>query len=615
MAEVFISHATPDRGVAETARERLEAGGLRCWIAPRDVPAGAPYPEAIADAIASCGAFLVILSVAANASEQVAREAERAVSARKRVVTFRIDDVEPGKTLQYFLSTTQWLNAFPAPGPHHYESLVLTIRKIVAPPAPPAEPSLLEKWMRKVRGAVDRPPPPSPDFSALARFGAPKPTAPPTDVAQSIYYGEQKRSGLRQRGETHVWYFEGRAGDVILATVDDRDSRGGQPIEWEPRLVLCDEEGNELAETCDTQRVRIGPHTLASSGIFSLRIHHNADYRYQVNGTGSYALFLQCLNAPAGARSLAAGENLVVTLGSGGDVHTYAIEAAAGQRVTVTIGVSGKGAVFPALEIYDPTGALIERTHSYSAVREPEPAAIAFTAAADGVYVALAGSHLANNTGTYRLRCDVQTADAVVEVRKGAVEILDAEVESRLYVTRAVHWSRKSDAGFVEDFASPLFSFGEQVTVLGDDSDSVLVESYAGERGYLPKRVLQPNDPKSYFTARLRGADVIGYVLGAQSPAMLSLFTRAGTVSLPILRVENIVASRRALRVDDVDGNVYELDAEEWSRSASGCPGWFVHARWPGIKSAHGALLAISRPAIRECGASVTLRRAKRVAT
>ena len=39
--DIFISHSSKDKTIADAACACLEARGLRCWIAPRDIIAGA----------------------------------------------------------------------------------------------------------------------------------------------------------------------------------------------------------------------------------------------------------------------------------------------------------------------------------------------------------------------------------------------------------------------------------------------------------------------------------------------------------------------------------------------------------------------------------------------
>src|ERR1700687_5938560 len=94
--DVFISHATEDQATAADVCALLEARGIQCWIAPRDVAPGKVWDEAILDAIESASAFLLILSKAANLSHFVKNEVNRAFSQGKSIITFRTEDVTPG---------------------------------------------------------------------------------------------------------------------------------------------------------------------------------------------------------------------------------------------------------------------------------------------------------------------------------------------------------------------------------------------------------------------------------------------------------------------------------------------------------------------------------------
>src|SRR5260221_7061245 len=74
---VFISHSSEDSSGAEGVCVALEAAGIHCWIAPRDVLAGRPYSGQITEAIRRTEILLVVLSQASNRSKQVLREVER----------------------------------------------------------------------------------------------------------------------------------------------------------------------------------------------------------------------------------------------------------------------------------------------------------------------------------------------------------------------------------------------------------------------------------------------------------------------------------------------------------------------------------------------------------
>lgn len=132
---VFVSHSVKDKAVADKIVARLEADGVNCWVAPRDVVPGADWGESIIDAIESSRIMVLVFSAAANASSQIKREVERAVDKNVYTIPFRIDDIEPKKSLEYFISTSQWMDAFPPPLEQHLDKLAYTVKAILARPA------------------------------------------------------------------------------------------------------------------------------------------------------------------------------------------------------------------------------------------------------------------------------------------------------------------------------------------------------------------------------------------------------------------------------------------------------------------------------------------------
>jgi len=119
LLSAFISHAKADAKKAQEIAASLEARGLKCWIAPRDVRAGRSYGDEIIRGIESTKAFVLVLSKASNDSAFVAREVERAVSKKKPIFAVRVTNVEPSPSLELFISGTQWIDAFGGKlGPH-----------------------------------------------------------------------------------------------------------------------------------------------------------------------------------------------------------------------------------------------------------------------------------------------------------------------------------------------------------------------------------------------------------------------------------------------------------------------------------------------------------------
>jgi len=137
--DVFISYAKEDKIVADAVCATLESHAVRCWIAPRDVLPGMAYGEAIIDAIRGCRIMILVFSSKSNASPHIPKEIERAVSAGVAVIPFRIEDVMPGKSLDYFIGSVHWLDALTRPLEQHLERLVQNVQTLLSRDAPVIE--------------------------------------------------------------------------------------------------------------------------------------------------------------------------------------------------------------------------------------------------------------------------------------------------------------------------------------------------------------------------------------------------------------------------------------------------------------------------------------------
>jgi TolB-like protein/Flp pilus assembly protein TadD len=133
--DVFISYASPDSTVAATVCEALEHAGVICWIAPRDVTPGTFYADEIVHAIDAAKAIVLVLSHNAATSPHVLREVERATSKRHPVVSLRIDQAPLPAGLEYFLNTSQWLDASGGNTAPAMPKLVAAVRVAIHAPA------------------------------------------------------------------------------------------------------------------------------------------------------------------------------------------------------------------------------------------------------------------------------------------------------------------------------------------------------------------------------------------------------------------------------------------------------------------------------------------------
>lgn len=129
--DVFISYSSKDHDLARDLKQSLEANGYATWMTPDDVRPNRPWAEQIVAAIDECRAILVLVSRNSNASEHVSREVNIAVTKAKPVLPVRVEDVNPGGSLEFLLSLKQWVDAFPGPINTHIEDLQSAITTLI----------------------------------------------------------------------------------------------------------------------------------------------------------------------------------------------------------------------------------------------------------------------------------------------------------------------------------------------------------------------------------------------------------------------------------------------------------------------------------------------------
>lgn len=130
--DVFISFSSEDKSLADAVCNRLETKGIRCWIAPRDITPGTDWSSSVVEAIRDSKFLVLIFSTYSNNSVQVKREVERAVSMGKVIIPFRIEDIAPSSSLEYFISTAHWLDALTPPVERHIDRLVEAVSLLMS---------------------------------------------------------------------------------------------------------------------------------------------------------------------------------------------------------------------------------------------------------------------------------------------------------------------------------------------------------------------------------------------------------------------------------------------------------------------------------------------------
>ena len=121
--DVFISHSSADSKLAYAMCDCLEEKGIRCWIAPRDIPGGEKYGKSIIMGLKTCKIMVVLFNRNSNASEAVEMEVERSFHYKLTLIPFKLDETIPSDSLEFFFGSFQWLNATKGKPEDHFDLL------------------------------------------------------------------------------------------------------------------------------------------------------------------------------------------------------------------------------------------------------------------------------------------------------------------------------------------------------------------------------------------------------------------------------------------------------------------------------------------------------------
>ena len=124
--DVFISHSSKDKAVADKLCEYLEQHDIKCWIAPRNVLGGMPYAREIFNGIDESQILLLIFSGNSNVSRHVEREIDRAFNKEKVIIPFRIEECFMSDVLSYYMGVNHYIDGIPVPD-KAFESLMESI--------------------------------------------------------------------------------------------------------------------------------------------------------------------------------------------------------------------------------------------------------------------------------------------------------------------------------------------------------------------------------------------------------------------------------------------------------------------------------------------------------
>jgi len=107
--KLFVSHPSTKADTAMHIEKALNARGVDCWIAPRDIEPGEQWDIAIRHAIADTDAMLLLFCIDSERSKQVKRELILADQSNKSIIPMRLERIEPHE-LSYHLADSQWID-------------------------------------------------------------------------------------------------------------------------------------------------------------------------------------------------------------------------------------------------------------------------------------------------------------------------------------------------------------------------------------------------------------------------------------------------------------------------------------------------------------------------
>ncbi|MBO7194527.1 MAG: toll/interleukin-1 receptor domain-containing protein [Alistipes sp.] len=113
--DVFISYSHEDKVVANAIYEYLQGKNIRCFIDSNDLQKGKNWSKLLPSAIRNSRLMLAIFSHNFNISSHTDHEIAIAANRKIPILVFRITDDDFEGTKEYYLTTSNWIEAFPAP--------------------------------------------------------------------------------------------------------------------------------------------------------------------------------------------------------------------------------------------------------------------------------------------------------------------------------------------------------------------------------------------------------------------------------------------------------------------------------------------------------------------
>lgn len=130
--DVFISYSSKNSKTAQAICHLFEENGVRCWMAPRDIPMGSKYAAVISQAIKGCKAVVLVFSEQSAISPWVESEINIAFSNHKPIFPYKIDKAVLANYDAFYLmlNNRHWIDSYPD-FRSRFDELVQTVGKYV----------------------------------------------------------------------------------------------------------------------------------------------------------------------------------------------------------------------------------------------------------------------------------------------------------------------------------------------------------------------------------------------------------------------------------------------------------------------------------------------------
>jgi hypothetical protein len=110
MGRIFISYSRRDTEIVDSIAEAMIVAGLEIWIDRQDIQAGNTWRVQIVQGIDTCDAFVLMLSPASVASDNVRKEIDLAQDAGRTIFAVMLEPVRLPAEIRYQLAGLQFID-------------------------------------------------------------------------------------------------------------------------------------------------------------------------------------------------------------------------------------------------------------------------------------------------------------------------------------------------------------------------------------------------------------------------------------------------------------------------------------------------------------------------